>query len=206
MLASCECVPIIDTPKKILPTEFGNVILINAIDDISGLNAYQNGIVIKNNLENLSASENYNKIEVGLTNIATFDNSSNERIVSFVGDIEINRYYSAVFYGSKKFTSCFFIPDSIENFPKSNACIRFMNLNLESTICFSFEKNTAYQKLPINSYSNLFGFAAFSDRIIIQNSSGETIYVSPEINFASNTIYNIIYTSSLRIVETPLAK
>lgn len=221
---SCECVPTIDSEKTILPTQFGKVCFINATDKFDYVNIYQRELYVADSLCSLYytnqdiTTTKPEKIETGLTNIKIFDSKiykahdSNKEnntgyispspILSFISEIELDKYYSAVFYTQNNLTKCLFMQDSIgllQN-TKSSSILRLVNLSPNKTI-FELDKKTELELSPFaSSELILYNFDEIIN-ICVYDSNKNTILSTLIIQTEKNNFYNIFYLQDISKIK-----
>ncbi len=228
---SCECVPTIDSEKTILPTQFGKVGFINITDELEYINIYQREINVADSINNLQftkqdiSNTRLEKIETGFTNISVFDSKLyknnhdvflNSPVLSFISEIELNKYYSAIIYTRNHHTQCFFLEDIIST---NSTALRFINLSSD-TVCFNIkisnqsENNSVFLVSAFN-YNELFLYNSIQSNEILtiditdstSNSTQNKIITKINIQLEKNNIYNIFYlqnNNKLKISKSTL--
>lgn len=208
----CECVPTIETPKNIKPVQFGNVLFINLIDSTDFISIYQNNISVIDSLKNLSLSKNteeesnISKIGVSLTNISVYSNKSapmpksSTALFSFIAQIELAQYYTAIFYGNKNSVNCIFNQDVLASSLRPEEIkLRFINLS-DNDIYFEVENSSHLVEKYSNTailYSNNINFITIKD-------DKQNILEKIEGKFSGKYMYNIIYKNKTYISKYSL--
>lgn len=209
---ACECVPTIETPKSIKPVQFGNVLFINLIDSTDFISIYQNNISVIDSLKNLSLlknieeENNISKIGVSLTNISIYNNKSTSLsklstpLFSFIAQIELDQYYTAIFYGNNNAVNCIFNQDVLASSLRLEEIkLRFINLS-DNDIYFEVENSSHFVEKYNNTtllYCNNISFITIKD-------NEQNILEKIECNFSGKYMYNIIYKNKTYISKYSL--
>lgn len=128
---SCECVPTIDTPKKILPEEAARVAFINAVNDENSIKIESNELMIIDKLYLSEPSVNYEIAASGSIKII----SNKDKSTLFYGYFEFAnlQHYTVFFHGSSSRIRTLMCSDSTaEN--KNKSYIRIINLYPDSPV------------------------------------------------------------------------
>ena len=203
-VVSCECVPIINTNKDIIPTQFGYISFINIRDIDIPISVKSNSLIIANKIDYCNKDSVYTfqsyKFSIGFSNIIiseyyidTFKQFF-KPILSFCVDIELDKRYSAIIYNDNTLNSCIFLCDSLDLFDDMFAKIRFINLSNEDIyIYMNNELNFTCEK-----YGHTKLFSAndlLNNNAIIKDIRDKNILVinNNKFIFKDNSVYNIIY-------------
>ncbi|TAL68714.1 MAG: DUF4397 domain-containing protein [Bacteroidetes bacterium] len=194
LLVSCECVPDINTPKVIIPTDFGNVKFINAITDMDSVDlcAGDEIISIKNMYD--SADVRYKEIASGLASIRVQSSEDSAIYYNTMVELKKDAYYTFIAYGTKSRTNGLLLRDSIENPVPSNAYVRFIHLSPDSPeIIYSLGNLLFNQSVKYKSHTSFLPIPTGSFSLIIKDSgNGNEIKKIDNYDFKPGKFYDLI--------------
>ncbi len=110
---SCECVPGIDTPKKIEPSEYTQFLFVNAGDDFSSVNVSADDLNVGSNFNIEDTKLNYLKVPVGFPQICFYESGFPIYTTFVKSEKQIS--YNLFIYGKKNKPNVYLIQDSIRD-------------------------------------------------------------------------------------------
>ncbi|MBI5325664.1 MAG: DUF4397 domain-containing protein, partial [Ignavibacteriae bacterium] len=194
LIISCECVPDINTPKVITPTDFGNVMFINAISDLDSIDICSTDKLISRNLLYDSANVIYKSIASGISSIRVQSNKDSTIYFNTMVELVKDEFYTFFAYGTSSRTYGLLIKDSIKNTVPTNAYVRFIHLSPDAPeIDFAFDSYQINQPVKYKSYTKFIPIPTGSFTLIITDSqnSNEITRVD-NYNFKPGKFYNLL--------------
>lgn len=192
-LFSCVCVPEIATPKIIVPTEFANVMFVNAV---WGSTNYS----IKSEYGNILSNFNYGdnnekKVASGLNNLKVLSSSDSSILYNGFVSLTKDLHYTFILFGTNQRVQAIILPDTISNYIPQNVYLRCVHIatNVPSV---DFIIKGAYN-IPINCrYRESSDFIALPSGIfdieIINSETSATILTLENIQLSSERKYYLI--------------
>ena len=148
---SCECVPGINTPREITPSQYAHVMFINSIsgydwDYVRMNTGYQNHV--DDSYYN-SSSYTYKEIIPALTNIYIQSPNNDSLIYNGLIDIQMAVPYTYIAYSANDRIQGMMLNDSIDSYSKTNAYFRCVHIGNDVPIVL-FKIKDQYS-IPITS-------------------------------------------------------
>ncbi len=196
-LGACTCVPDINTPKEVSPTEFANVLFVNSHPDMEELRISLNNKVFIEKLSYKNPDTNYKKAEIGMNELT----AENLRDISVayrsLVDLKKDMSYTVIFYGAENRIDELYLEDTLSTFIPYNSYLRAFHLSpdapeviieLKDQYGFSQEHNLSFRERGIIS-----AFPTGPLEINIYDSSNsELLLKMPNIHFKPGMLYTII--------------
>ncbi len=128
--AGCECVPDINTPKTLTPSDFSDVLFINVTNKYSSLSASYNGISIAGSIENSSPALSYCDVACGYTNIRL--KSGDYAVFNAFAELTKDLHYSMLIYELNNVIRTMIIQDEFQGTNSQLAYFRIAHLSENS--------------------------------------------------------------------------
>lgn len=190
----CECVPGIDTPKIIEPTESANVLFIHALPDLGRFD-------IESKLSRFSdftyggGFTSYYKININ-DNIRLLQ--TNGELINTLYraslDLSKGKYYTLIFYGGKSRIREILLSDTIQNFNQASAFLRIANVALDiNSLKVILSRTIEPITIPYSSFTGFFPVDAGSYKIEVRDVLNDTLIAeSPDANLINGKAYTLI--------------
>jgi len=193
-LISCECVTKIDTPKVIEPTDFANVMFINAIPEIDSVDICTADKIISRNLRYDSASVEYKVIASGISSIRIQSNKDSSIYYNTMLELKKDEHYTFFAYGTRNRVNGLLISDSIGQVVPTNAYVRFVHLSKDAPeVVFAFDSYQINQPVKYKSYTKFMPIPTGVFTLIINDSgNGSEITKVENYNFKPGKYYNLL--------------
>ncbi len=155
ILTSCECPSEIDTPKEIVPKDFANVTIINALPEFQDISVMNNVNYVLPNLNYFSNFINTSKFIAGYSNISIKNSIDSTTIYNSFFNFDKDSNYTMVIYGKSNRNYSLLIKDKALNNSLNKAFIRFIHASLDApkNVKFVLSQNFNLEFL-INAKSN----------------------------------------------------
>jgi len=200
ILVSCTCVPDIDTPKEIIPSESAKIQFINANTDFTEADIYSSEIAVLKKLSYFWFNTNYYFIGVESTHIRLYSSTPKELIYSrAISDLEKQHKYTFIFFGNSEKSSSIIMNDSIENFNSDFAYIRCVHSSIDcKPVTVKLIKNfTTSIDLEQGTASNFSeSFAGNYNIEFYEQGSARPIISITDVEFKNGTAYTVILKGS----------
>lgn len=178
-IISCECVPGIDTPKKIEPSDYTEFLFVNASDELSSIEVSADDLNIGANLNYEDTKLKYNKVPIGFPQICFYESGFPIYTTFVKSEKQIS--YNLFIYGKKNKPSVYLIQDSVRD--KNTKIVNFIPIS-GNNIILKIDKSYETEFLDItHSEINLTnsGKTVFK----LEDKSGLTL-AEKELNIDSN--------------------
>ncbi len=206
IIYACECVVDNDTEKIITPTEFANIVFINAVSDIelSNILVYSASKILQR-LDTIESNWNKFEAEYKKVGIKVANNKNNLKLVNFydttqilfnsVLDIQKDSNYTFVAFGKNKYIQSIFVSDYIETYNPDNIYFRFFNAVSDSpTLTVEVESEGYLNKFSIEAGKATQIFALPNGKFKITLLSADSLYmkVYRDLSFEQGKMNNFI--------------
>lgn len=193
ILFSCVCVPEIETPKIIVPTEFANVMFVNAV---WGSTNYS----IKSEYGSILSNSKYGdnterKVASGLNNLKVLSSSDSSILYNGFVSLLKDLHYTFILFGTNQRVQAIILPDTITNFIAQNVYLRCVQTVANIPSVDFIIKGT--YNIPINCrYRESSDFIALPSGIfdveIINSETSSTILTLEDVQLNSEKKYYLI--------------
>lgn len=191
LIFSCECVPGIETDKKITPKESTDAAFINCTSDNTPLTLYSNSVSIEKSLANNQNNVNYSKFYIG-DNFLQVEDDHQSLLYSGLLNFAKGNKYSVFAFGRKSRLRVLSILDSL---PKNiMSGFRFINLNPESKSILVQISGYDNKELKFRSYTDVFPLGLSPISYSITDIETNNLLRTGTILFRSNSLINMILT------------
>ncbi len=164
--ACCECIPKLDTDRKVDPQTAANVLFVHALPGVGKINAESDIKTVKG-LEYRIPPFKYEKIGSGMNSIRYIEAEQNFTLFNMPLKLKKSRYYTFIGYGSESRANALVLNDSIPNYDPNKTYIRFVNVaydspeidfhifnnEIDNTITIPFEQFTHFTEVNPGEYS-----------------------------------------------------
>lgn len=212
LLVSCECPPSAVTPQEIIPTEFANICIFNAINSFSALDIDTKYGYFLTGLSYSKYTKEYKKIGSG--NNLIYCKNSNSRFYSIPAYFNKNDYYTAVIVGNSNEVNTILLEDKLGSVDNNSSLLRIVNamkygdgLKFYNPVIgdkeLKFSEFTNFSTIPTgqNSIKITYHDAVLYD-ILFYTKAGYTYSIVTYYDPASTNIINV----SVSIIELAVAK
>jgi hypothetical protein len=138
-ITGCTCVPDINTPKEISPTDLAHILFIHAHSDYESMKITTESSVLYENV-NYQGQGNNNKfnyidIKEGTSILSIFNYKDSSIIFKSQFNLKKDNKYTFLIYGKEKMVTALLLTDTIVNYSPNNCYIRFLNLSPDAPKC-----------------------------------------------------------------------
>ncbi len=206
----CECVPDINTPKEITPSDYANSLFINVSSKYEKLKIESDEVVVIDELLNPQTEFKYYKVWSGNRYLRVTETTNQNTILNLPVSFKNKDYYTIVFYNIGSRMKSIILRDSISELKPTNfsnyriisAIENNSPLNIEihrdSEKIFSF--NNLYNS--ISDYNSLNGGNYL---IKVVDSENKKVLKEMEFNCQLNSIYNILISGNILNQDKPIS-
>lgn len=124
-IISCECVPGIDTPKKIEPSDYTEFLFVNASDDLSSIEVSADDLNLGSIINYEDTKLKYNRVPIGFPQICFYESGFPIYTTFVKSDKKI--CYNLFIYGKKNKPNVYLIQDSIRD--KNTKIVNFIPIS-----------------------------------------------------------------------------
>ena len=197
ILASCECVPTIDTEKIVEPVESANILFVHALPDFGELRIQADG---KSNLKTIDYDQrvfNYVKIGSGRNNFKVYYPALNRTMYNCLVDLTKDKKYTIILYGFKSRINVLMLEDTISDYSSGKAYWRCVDVSgISSKVDFILSKDTTKHIFASVDNSGNTGFAALPEDTykleIKQNSNESLVFTKNDILLKNGIAYTLV--------------
>ncbi len=194
LFLSCECVTDINTPKVVEPTEFADVLLVNAIPDIDSVNLLSSDRLIANSLKYDDLTFNYIKIASGINSFRLTNSFDSSVVFNSMVILEKDTNYSAFAYGTQSRINLLLLKDGINPAQSNISYVRFIHLSPDAdSVVFSFDNFSFNLKLAYKSYSPFIPISPGVFNLRVKSTfTGAELLESDSLNLEAGYKYTVL--------------
>ncbi len=208
IINSCECVPDINTPKEITPSDYSLSMFINATSKYDKLMIESDEVVVNENLTNSETELKYIKVWSGNRYLRVIENQNT--ILNLPVSFKKQDYYTVVFYNFGSKLKSMIVKDSILQLSPINFSNYRIITAIENNIPLNieiFKDGTAIIAFYglYNSISDYNSINTGNYKIRISNPTTQSIITETEFNFSINSICNILIKGNINSQQSPIS-
>ncbi|MFA6569872.1 MAG: DUF4397 domain-containing protein [Bacteroidota bacterium] len=194
LLAGCECVPGIDTPKIVEPQNYSKINIINALTDSDKISFLSNDAIIFDTLGYSNSTADYKKILSGTSGFQVLTLPDSTIVFNSSFYLENEKSYSMIVFGKKTKTRIILLDDMLPAKDTSKFYIRFANCTQTfSEVKFQLNNAAFEQQVSYKFYTNNFALSPVTSSVKILDTSNNVLAEIPVYNFLANRLYTIVF-------------
>lgn len=196
IIASCECVTKLDTPKIISPENYSEVLIINSLADRETLAVESDNIELLYKSPYQVTYPEYQKVNAGESYLRLSDPKTSLYLINMPIELSKKSNYTLVFYGLHNSVKALIILDSLNKIKNSgNSYYRFIHTSIDAgNLSFGVKsQNQKVFELGFRSFTYLNELQPGNyDIEIVNPDNNKVVYSINSFNIKSGKLYSFV--------------